>query len=301
VDDIEYINRLNGRKEIEKVYGRRSICLIYGETLVSRIVYLFFSPFLKLSWLSKFYGYLQKRPASAKKIDSFIETFQIDKTEFLETNFRSFNDFFIRKLKPEKRPLKPDPEKATLPADGRYLVFPNLNRAVCFYVKGQKFDLTSFLCDFSLSKKLEGGAMMIARLCPTDYHRFHFPCSGRAGEARLIEGSLFSVNPLALRKNLRILSMNKRMVTEIETEKFGTIFYVEVGATFVGSIHQTYVPHAYVNKGDEKGYFAFGGSCLVLFFEKNRICFDSDLIVNSEKGIETKGLFGSSLGRCSPV
>jgi phosphatidylserine decarboxylase len=105
------------------------------------------------------------------------------------------------------------------------------------------------------------------------------------------------VNPIALRKKLGILAENKRMITEIETERFGTILYVEVGATFVGSIHQTYTPNVQIGKGEEKGYFSFGGSCLVLLFEARRIVFDADLIENSKNGFETKALFGGSFGR----
>jgi phosphatidylserine decarboxylase len=105
------------------------------------------------------------------------------------------------------------------------------------------------------------------------------------------------VSPIALRKNIAILSENKRMVTEIETEKFGSILYIEIGATSVGSIHQTYVADFPMHKADEKGYFEFGGSCIVLLFEKNRIVFDEDLVKNTESGFETLGRLGQSLGR----
>ena len=101
---------------------------------------------------------------------------------------------------------------------------------------------------------------------------------------------------MALRKRISILAENKRVVTEIETERFGTILYIEIGATAVGSIRQTYIPDLPVKKGEEKGYFEFGGSCIVLLFEKNRICFDADLIKNTEEGLETRANFGQSLG-----
>ncbi len=102
---------------------------------------------------------------------------------------------------------------------------------------------------------------------------------------------------MALRKRLAILAENKRMITEIETERFGTILYVEIGATSVGAIRQTYTPETPVKKGDEKGYFEFGGSCIVLLFERDKLRFDADLIKNTEQGFETRANFGDSLGQ----
>lgn len=295
--EIEYIDRQSGKLESERIYGRWALSLLYGESLGARIFSFCFLPLLaRLPWISKFYGYLQKRPQSAKKIDSFIAAFNIDVSEFQTRNFHSFNDFFIRKLKSERRPVNPDPRRAILPADGRYLVFPDLSQTAGFYVKKQYFDLASFLRNPVLARRFIDGSMVIARLCPTDYHRFHFSCAGVPDEPQAIDGPLFSVNPIALRKKLSILSENKRMITEMQTEKFGMLLFVEVGATCVGSIHHTYTPGRRVEKGEEKGFFSFGGSCLVLLFEKRRIQFDEDLVENSKKGIETKALFGSSLG-----
>lgn len=298
--DIQYIERSSGELQTEKIYGRWALAFLYGDSFFNRLFSFFILPLLAhLPWFSRFYGYLQKRPKSAKKITPFIEAYHIDTSEFVETSFPSFNDFFIRKLKFEKRPIVSDPRQAAMPADGRYLVFPDLKKTETFYVKGQKFDLEKFLEDPVLAHRYAQGAMVIARLCPTDYHRFHFPCNGIPRKARLINGPLFSVNPIALRKNLAILWENKRMITEMETEQFGTIQYIEVGATCVGSIQQTYFPDNPMRKGDEKGYFEFGGSCLVLLFEKETIVFDDDLIANSARGLETRANFGKSLGTAS--
>ena len=295
--EIQYVDRSSGKLETEKIYGRRVLSLLYGETWASRFFSFFLLPLLsQIPLFSQFYGFLQTRPSSAKKIDPFIKDYRIDRSEFAEDGFDSFNDFFIRKLKPARRPIVGDPHRLAMPADGRYLVFPDLSEADGFYVKGQYFDLASFLQDTAYAHRYGSGSMAIARLCPTDYHRFHFPCDGFPFPARPIKGSLFSVNPIALKKRLSILWENKRMTTEIDGGAFGTILYVEVGATCVGSIHQTFLPEERVKKGDEKGYFSFGGSCLVLLFEKGRIAFDEDLISNSEKGLETKALFGTSLG-----
>ncbi len=296
--EIKYIDRQTGKIEIEQIYGRWALALLYGESRFAQLFSFFVLPIIsRVSWMSRWYGFLQTRPASARKVAPFIAAYGIDASEFASSSFASFNDFFIRKLKKERRPIAQGEDVAALPADGRYLVFPDLQQTSGFYVKGQQFDLPSFLQDSAMARRFEDGAMLIARLCPTDYHRFHFPCKGVPCSAREINGPLFSVNPIALRKKLGILAENKRMITEIETERFGTILYVEVGATFVGSIHQTYTPNIQVEKGEEKGYFSFGGSCLVLLFEARRIVFDADLIANSENGFETRALFGGSFGR----
>ncbi len=292
---IQYIDRKSGASCTEKVYGHKPLALLYGDSFLSKILYYTLLPLLAhLPYFSRFYGWLQKRPASRKKIAPFIEAYGIDASEFEPAEYLCFNDFFIRKLKSSSRPIDPRSEIATMPADGRYLAYPQFDR---FFVKGQEFSLASFLENSAYAKCFENGSMLIARLCPIDYHRFHFPCDGLAGRPRLINGSLYSVNPIALKKKIQILSENKRMITEIDTEMFGTLLYIEIGATAVGTIRQTFQPEKKILKGQEKGYFEFGGSCLVLLFEKGRIQFDADLVENTRKGFETLAQFGESMGR----
>lgn len=298
--EIIYYDRVTKKEEGEKVYGLYFLELLYGKGILSKCFSFFLKPlFAKVPLFSHFYGYLQKSRASRVKVKPFIQSFQVDASEFLEPvdAFGSFNDFFIRKLKPECRPLAPGKDVAILPADARYLVFPAIHKADGFWVKGKKFSLKELLQDDSLAEHYEKGAMAMARLCPVDYHRFHFPCDCLAGKSRLINGPLYSVNPIALKRNIEYLSQNKRMITELETENFGKILYIEVGATYVGSIHQTYTPGKTYSKGEEKGYFAFGGSCLLVLFEPNKIVFDQDLIDFSAKKMEARGLLGQSLGR----
>lgn len=297
--NIQYIDRKTGKLEEEKVYGHRALSLLYGNSWGSRLFSFLFLPLLsRIPLFSRFYGFLQKRVSSAKKIAPFVSSYGVDTSEFELNQFKSFNDFFIRKLKKEARPIIQDPRRAAMPADGRYLAFPDLSRVERFFIKGQEFDLASFLQNSAYAHRYADGSMLIARLCPTDYHRFHFIAGGVPSQAKAIEGNFQSVNPIALRKNLSILWTNKRMLTDFNTDSFGKILYVEIGAICVGTIHQTYEADKMVNKGDEKGYFSFGGSCLVILFEKGRIAFDEDLIRNTKNGFETKGNFGESLG-CS--
>ena len=139
--------------------------------------------------------------------------------------------------------------------------------------------------------------MVLARLCPTDYHRFHFPCDCLPGQTKLINGWLYSVNPLAVKKNIQILTQNKRTLCLLDTPLFGSVAYMEIGATSVGSIQETYVVDRFQVKGAEKGYFEFGGSALILLFPKNTIQFDSDLLAATEQGLEMRCLLGQSMGR----
>jgi len=145
-----------------------------------------------------------------------------------------------------------------------------------------------------LYKTFKEGSLIIVRLCPTDYHRFHFPASGTVISHRKIEGDLYSVSPIALRKKIELLCLNKREITLINTPEFGKIIYSEVGATMVGSIIQTYT-HNKVNKAQEKGYFKFGGSTVVLIFEKNKIKIDKDFLENTQNGLETAVLMGNQI------
>jgi phosphatidylserine decarboxylase len=295
-----YIDRKTRQEKTEKVYGKFFIDLLYGTSRLSHLLSFLVLPlFSHMNFLSRLYGSIQKSRMSKKKIKPFIEKFHVDTSEFFEPvdSFQSFNDFFIRKLKPSARHLAPGSDIAVLPADGRYLVYENIQKSDGFFVKGKKFSLEILLRSSDLARKYAEGSMIIARLAPVDYHRFHFPMNCLPGEPQLINGPLYSVNPAALKKHTDILAENKRVITRLKTEHFGPVLFIEVGATYVGTIHQTFIPHEPHAKGDEKGYFSFGGSSLILLFEPNRIVFDADLIVASHRRIETLGQMGQSMCR----
>jgi phosphatidylserine decarboxylase len=250
---------------------------------------------------SKWYGYKMNKTASSLRIMPFIAEYNIDVDEFAKSPFdyKTFNEFFYRALKPEVRPISPGEKVAVFPADGRHLAFQDIEAVAGFYVKGAKFSFAELLGDESVATRFAGGAMLISRLCPVDYHRFHFPVSGTPGEPRLIDGWLYSVSPLALRRRLRYLIENKREITLVESPQFGTVGVIEVGATNVGSIRQSFVPGRPVEKGAEKGLFAFGGSCVITIFQKGRIRFDADIVTQSAEQVETYAKMGDRLGEAS--
>ncbi|CAM0116813.1 archaetidylserine decarboxylase [Rhabdochlamydiaceae symbiont of Dictyostelium giganteum] len=296
---IYYTDRNTQEKKIEKVYKGFLVRLFYRPHFLLRGVIRLLRPLITHSSLvSKLYGKLQNTKWSRRKITPFIQQYAVNIEEFQDAphTFKTFNDFFIRKLKKNSRPLHPSSRVAVLPADGKYLVFPKASHSLKFFVKGRPFSISSLIKDPVLAKTYEEGSLLIARLSPPDYHRFHFPCDGTPLQSRPINGPLFSVNPLALQSRPSILAENKRVITPFESVHFGVILYLEIGATNVGTIHQTFSPYTFYHKGDEKGYFSFGGSSLILLFEKNTIQFEADLVEASSQGMEISGRFGEPMG-----
>lgn len=295
-EPIRYYHRTKKTTETESVYGEKWLRWTYGGTGGRLALDLL----VKRPIVSRYYGWRMSRKFSAKDVLPFIVKYGLDVEEFAKSSFSfsSFNDFFYRALKSGARPVAApeDGRVAVLPADGRHLAFPNVDAATGFYAKGQRFDLAAFLGDEALAREFAGGSMLISRLCPVDYHRFHFPVAGTPGEARLINGWLYSVSPIALRRNLNYLWENKRMVTLVDSPQFGRVAVCEIGATMVGSIAQTYVTGRAVKKGAEKGLFKFGGSCVVTLFAPGRIRFDADLVEQSAKPMEVYARMGERLG-----
>jgi phosphatidylserine decarboxylase len=293
-DPIRFYDRYDQATKTEKVYGERWLRIAYENPVGRLAVWLF----IRRRFFSWYYGWRMKRRASNMLIFKFIADYDVDVTEFAKSpfDFKTFNEFFHRALKPESRPIAQGNGVAVLPADGRHLAFQDVGRAQGFYVKGSKFTLEDLLGDKKLAARFAGGSMLISRLCPSDYHRFHFPVSGIPSEPVLIKGSLYSVNPIALRRNILYLVRNKRLVTLIEAPEFGTVAMVEVGATNVGSIVETFQAGQAVVKGEEKGLFSFGGSCVITLFTEGRVIFDSDLVSQSAKFLETYARMGDRLG-----
>lgn len=291
---IEYIERKTGEIKVEKVPGEKYLKFLYynplGELPLNLVV--------KKKFLTEYYGKKMDKPESVKKIPSFIEQADINIAEAKKRveEFKSFNDFFYRELKEGARTVDYRENVLASPADGKILAFENLDIEKEFYIKGDKFTLEEFFADKGLANKYKNGVFIIIRLAPIDYHRFHFPADGEISESKLIDGVYYSVSTHAIKKNFRILCENKREYSILKTEKFGDIAMFEVGATMVGGIKQSYKSNSYVKKGEEKGYFYFGGSTCVLVFERGKVKIDEDLLENTKKGIETKVYMGEKIG-----
>ena len=232
-------------------------------------------------------------PASVSSIPSFIAFHQLDMTEVLlqTSQFKNFNEFFYRKLKPDARPCSaPDrPEIVTSPADCRSVVFNRLEDAQRIWVKGREFSIERLLGDAYPEdvKRYQNGALGIFRLAPQDYHRFHVPVDGTMGEPKLIEGEYYTVNPMAIRSALDVYGENIRVCVPIESERHGRVMVICVGAMMVGSTIITRKTGEHVARAEELGYFKFGGSTILLLFEPGAMVFDADLVDNSNGALET--------------
>ncbi|MEE2988236.1 MAG: archaetidylserine decarboxylase [Verrucomicrobiota bacterium] len=290
---VEFYDRSTGQVEIEKIYGEGFLRWAYGNPLGRMSVAMA----VKRLWFSRWYGWRMDRPKSRAKVQAFIDTYGVDPAEFAEPveAYATFNEFFYRRLKPEARPVDTDQNVAVFPADGRHLAIENVDMADQFYIKGQSFDLAKFIGDAELAKEFVGGSVIISRLCPVDYHRYHFPVSGQAGSVQSLDGSLRSVSPLALRRQLSIFWENRRARTVVDSPKFGKVIVIEVGATCVGGIHSTFKEGA-IMKGAPKGYFSFGGSCVTTIYQNSAIQLDADLLEQAAAGREVYAKMGERCG-----
>lgn len=293
---IDVVNRASSSQFVEKVMGEDAMKVFYGSPTGAA----FTAKFLTNRWLSNIYGAYNDSGASKHKIEEFVKLLDIDVSECDKeiSDYQSFNDFFARKLKSEFRPVDKRAGVIASPGDGRLLVFDDLSDSTISYVKWAPIQLLElFNRNQSLVERYRGGCAGVLRLCPADYHRFHFPVTGKVGITKTIPGLLHSVSPYALEQKIPVYCLNKRTICEVDSDEFGKVLLMEVGAMFVGSIVQTYRAGMHVNKGDEKGYFKFGGSTTIFFFEKDAMKFDSDLLKNSAEGLETLVKMGEGIGR----
>ncbi|GAB5559195.1 MAG: phosphatidylserine decarboxylase [Synoicihabitans sp.] len=295
---ITYYNRYTSTVETEQVYGESWLRWAY-ETGIGRATV---GILLKRKFFSWYYGRRMDHVYSGNKVLPFVVDYDLDADDFGKQawEYKTFNEFFSRRLKPEARPIHSGKDVAILPADGRHLAFPQLENADGFYVKGQKFTLAELFGSSKRAEPFEGGSMLISRLCPVDYHRFHFPVTGTPRNSKTINGFLYSVNPIALRRQVGYLVQNKRMLTLIESENFGLVAMFEVGATCVGTIKQLYVDGRVNEKGEEKGLFKFGGSCVITVFQRGRIKLADDLVEHSREYREVYAKMGDVLGQVPP-
>lgn len=254
-------------------------------------------PIAKRKFISEIYGRRMDKPSSTKRIQDFVNVLGIDMSESEKSisEFSSFNDFFYRKLKASARPIETG---FVSPGDGKLLAFEDISDVHNFFVKGREFTLPEFLNDQELAQKHKNASMFILRLAPNDYHRFHFPCDGKVSGITKIVGCYYSVSPYALASNFtKVFCENKREFCILNSAEKGDIIIAPVGATMVGSIIETFTPNQQVKKGDEMGYFTFGGSTIVLIVDKDKLKIDADILENTRNRIETFVKMGEKIGQ----
>ena len=266
----------------------RLLALFYGHALGRLLLKPLTAP-----CVSRLAGRLLSSKASCVLIGPFIRRNHIDMTQFEPAQYASYNDFFSRKIRPEARPVDMDPRHLISPCDSKLTVLP-VAKDGRFTLKHTEYTVASLLKDDALARQYEGGQLLIFRLTVDDYHRFCYAADGEKTENTFIPGVLHTVNPVA-NDYFPIYKENAREYTTLRTREFGDIVIMEVGALLVGKIVNHHGKTA-VRRGQEKGYFQFGGSTVVMLLKRGAAEIDGDILANSKEGIETVVRFGERIG-----
>ncbi|KAG0738369.1 hypothetical protein G6F57_002845 [Rhizopus arrhizus] len=284
------------------IYTRIGMHLLFGGYYRGKVVSsnLMHELFLKESLRQGIYF---NKPESVRQIPSFIEHYSIDMEEYVISNvdeYHTFNEFFTRAILPDKRPIA-DPEdenRIVSSADCRLNVFNSVTTATQLWVKGRDFNLINLLQNHELAQELDGGSLAIFRLAPQDYHRFHIPTSGTIVSIESIQGTYYTVNPCVVNEDLDVFTDNHRCIVTVQSPLGFKYAVVCIGALLVGSIVFTNAEEGKtLEKGQEMGYFQYGGSTVITVFPKDLVEWDEDLLSNSNKSVETLVSMGEGMGR----
>lgn len=243
--------------------------------------------------VSRLAGRFLSTRASCAIIGPFVRRHNIDLQQFEPVHYRSYNEFFSRKIRPEARPVDMDPRHLISPCDSKLTVLP-ITPEGRFRLKHTDYTASSLLRDPALAETYHGGWALIFRLTVDDYHRYCYVAEGEKEDNVAIAGVLHTVNPIA-NDHYPIYKENSREYSILHSRVFGDILMMEVGALLVGRIvnHQG---KATVCRGQEKGFFQFGGSTVVVLLKENTLRIDRDILENSEAGIETVVRYGEKIG-----
>ena len=229
--------------------------------------------------LSRAAGRFLDSPLSRPLCRPFVKKNHIDLGEAVTTDFPTFNACFTRRLRPECRPLDADPDALLSPCDGLLRIWP-IERGTVMPIKESRYTVADLLGGDAAAARFDGGLAFVFRLCVHHYHRYFYPADGVKGENVFLPGVLHTVRPIALRAS-PVFVENCREYTLIETDRFGTLCQVEVGAMLVGRIANRDGAGP-VRRGGEKGMFLYGGSTIVLLAEPGRVAVDPSRIGQEE-------------------
>lgn len=255
------------------------------------------------------FGYVWNEQTSAwqprdEQTGITMRAFGIDPNEWVipADGFASYNDFFIKKLKPGSRPIASETNVLVAPADSKLTVIQDLStkqgQSTFFNVKSKKFSLNTFLKNSDLAEEFDGGTLLIFRLSPYNYHRFHFPVNAVPIKSTTISGGFESVDPIAYKTGINPLIINVRHIVPLQTS-YGRAVMVIVGAFGVGSIIESFQPGRLYAKGDEAGYFQYGGSTIAMVFTKGALIVDPVFLDHA--GYETAVKMGERIGTLTSV
>lgn len=285
---MKYIDR-KGNITIEETEQDKLLRHLYNDWGGRLCLKLLVRPFV-----SKAAGFFLNTGLSVKLVPDFVKRNRIDLSLYQKQEFTSYNDFFTRKIKPEERPVAEGESILVSPCDGKATVC-RIASDSRFYIKDTEYTVEQLLRNERLAQRFLGGWALILRLTVDDYHHYCYPADGKKSQNVVLPGIFHTVNPTA-NDALPVYKENAREYTLIKTEKFGTILMMEVGAMMVGKITNRQKGPSVVKKGQEKGYFEFGGSTIVLLFQHGKVRLDYDLVENSENDYETIVRMGERIG-----
>lgn len=288
---MKYIDN-EGRVKIEETAQDRLLEWIYSHRTGRAIL-----KFLVQPGITKAGGWFLEQPWSKVLITPFIKKNQINMSCYQDQQYRSYNDFFTRRIKPEYRPIEGTEKTLVCPCDGKlsvYPISPKGNKESRFCIKNTFYTVSSLLQSKRLAEYYEGGWVCVFRLTVDDYHRYCYVDDGQKSINYRIPGAFHTVNPAA-GDVLPIYKENTREFSLLKSRHFRTVVMMEVGALMVGRI-TNYHEACQVKRGQEKGRFEFGGSTIILLFQKGGVQIDERLIKNTEKGYETIVRMGERIG-----
>lgn len=283
-------------------YKDRAGNIIHGTTkqdqslefLYSKAPMRFLLRMLAAPTVSKLAGRFLDSWASTFFIDSFVKKNQIKMSDYERRRYRSYNDFFTRKIKTSKRPIDREPSTLIAPCDGKVSAYP-ISLDTKFKIKNSYYTIESMLRDQELAKEYIGGTCVILRLTVDNYHRYCYVDDAVKKRNHFIPGRLYTVNPVIL-DYVNIYKENSRSYCVLNTKNFDKVIQMEVGALMVGKINN-YHRHAIVSRGQEKGKFEFGGSTVVLLLKRDAAAVDDDILKNTSDGYETIVKMGEQIGK----
>ncbi len=280
-------------RELKKVVDEvdtnaKSVRFLYNNFFGRIILKILINP-----TISKLNGIRYSKKSSATKIPKFVLKNEIDMSEYPSKDYSSFNDFFTREIIKDKRPISSKSKDLVSPCDSLLTVY-KISDALTFNLKNSTYTVEELLKDSELAKKYNNGYLLLFRLTVRDYHHYCYIDSGIRDEYKKIDGVLHTVNPIACKK-VKVYSENSREYTTLHFDNFGDVVQIEVGALMVGKIKNNNLRE--FKRGEEKGYFEFGASTIIMLFEKNKIKIDDDIMEQSRKDVETRVKYGETIGK----
>ena len=284
---MRYIDRLGNISETDS-FQDKFLKALYTNIVGRALLKLLVNPMV-----SKLGGRLLSTTASKVLIQPFVKSNNIDLSTYEKQEFDSYNDFFIRKIKKNERKINMDSKVLISPCDSKLSVY-KIDKNRRFFIKNTLYSTKSLLRDRKIADRYRGGYAMVFRLTVDDYHRYCYIDNGLKTNNKFIQGVLHTVNPIA-NDILPIYKENSREYSILQSDNFGDVLMMEVGALMVGKI-VNYHQSRYVKKGQEKGRFEFGGSTVILLFEKDKVIVDQDILDNTQNEYETVVKMGEKIG-----